>query len=78
MAFEQAGEMARGDPEFFRQCGDRAMLQRAAVDQFQRAKPRQRVRRFVYDSQKGERIFDVCRFRKPDAAELAKRNSMLA
>ena len=40
MAFEQAGEMARGDPEFLRQCVDRAALQRAAVDQFQRARNR--------------------------------------
>src|SRR5438093_1542188 len=38
MAFEQAGEMARGDPEFLRQRVDRAALQRAAVDQFQRAR----------------------------------------
>ena len=48
------------------------------VDQFKRAKPRERVRRFDHHAQEGQGIFDVGRFGKPDAAELAKRNSMLA
>src|ERR1041384_1653423 len=48
------------------------------IDQFQRAKPRERVGRFHDDAQKRKRVLDVRRLREPDPAELAKWNALLA
>src|SRR4029079_2391344 len=45
------------------------------VDQFQRTKPRERVRWLHDDAQKRKRVFDMRRLRKPDPAKLAKRNT---
>src|SRR2546425_12119164 len=48
------------------------------LDQFKSAKPRERVRRFDDHTEESQRVFDVSRFGKPDAAEFAERNSLFA